>query len=91
MTFAGDIPEGWCAQLMKANFDNLIDAAGEAAAHTEVPDDSNKLALLVSCVGRKMVLGQKTADEVESVLDHLGENSSVTGFYSYGEISSCRM
>ena len=87
MTFAGDVPEGWCAQLMRANFDNLIDAAGEAAQNISVKDDENKLALLVSCVGRKMILGQKTADEVESVIDELGNNSAITGFYSYGEIS----
>lgn len=30
LIFAGDIPEGWYAQLMRANFDRLIDSANEA-------------------------------------------------------------
>ncbi len=89
MTFAGDIPEGSIAQLMKANFDKLIDGAYGAAENsqgklgTSTPD----LALLISCVGRKLVLGQRIEEEVEEVRSVFGDDAVISGFYSYGEIS----
>ncbi|MFK7925846.1 MAG: FIST signal transduction protein [Bacteroidia bacterium] len=91
MTFAGDIPEGYQAQLMMANFENLIEGASEAASHPSIAEmaqsENESLALLISCVGRKMVLGQRTEDEVEAVKEVLGDNTRQLGFYSYGEIS----
>ncbi|MDB5283385.1 MAG: hypothetical protein JWO06_2460, partial [Bacteroidota bacterium] len=89
MTFAGDMPEGAQARLMKANFDRLIDAASGAAASSFAPFGTHKpqLALLISCVGRKLVLDQRVDEEVESVRSILGPDTYMTGFYSYGEIS----
>jgi len=88
MTFAGDLPEGSYARLMKANFDRLVDGAqGAARASREAMAGSTpELALLISCVGRKLVLGQRTEDEVEAVCEMLGGGPAVTGFYSYGEL-----
>ena len=45
------------------------------------------LAILVSCVGRKLVMGSRVDEEVEAVGDVFGSNAVLTGFYSYGEIS----
>lgn len=89
MTFAGDIPAGAYARLMKANFDRLIDGAVGAARATDVSvaGSSPELAILISCVGRKMVLKQRIEEEVEGVRDVLGDSTILTGFYSYGEIS----
>ncbi len=89
MTFAGDVPEGAYARLMKANFDRLIDGAGGAARISlqAINSISPDLAILISCVGRKMVLQQRIEEEVESARDVLGEKTAITGFYSYGEIS----
>ncbi len=89
LTFAGDIPEGSVAQLMKANFERLIDGAADAAkASSESPGKGPEpeLAVLISCVGRKLVLKQRTEEEVESVREVLGKGPALTGFYSYGEI-----
>ena len=87
MTFAGNMPEGSTVRLMKANFDKLIDAAGTAAKNsTETMTDKPQLALLISCVGRKLLLNERADDEVESSRDFFGDNTSVAGFYSYGEI-----
>jgi hypothetical protein len=88
MTFAGDMPEGGYARLMKANFDRLIDGAGDAAHATSETLGASKpeLALLISCVGRKLVLKQRVEEEVEGVRDVLGEDTVLAGFYSYGEI-----
>lgn len=89
MTFAGDMPQGSFARLMKANFDRLIDGATEAARATRggALDHAPDLAILISCVGRKLVLKQRIEEEVESVRAVLGHESRLTGFYSYGEIS----
>jgi len=88
MTFAGDMPEGAYVRLMKANFDRLIDGAtGAAATSMEAIDAGTpELAILISCVGRKMILKQRTEEEVEAVRDVLGPGAVITGFYSYGEI-----
>jgi hypothetical protein len=88
MTFAGDLPEGSQVRFMKANFDRLIDAASEAASTClEMNTNNPKLALLISCVGRKIILGNRIDEEVEAVSEIFGENTILTGFYSYGEIS----
>ena len=52
----------------------------------EKPD----LAILISCVGRKLVLNQRIEEEVEAIRDILGNKTAITGFYSYGEISPNR-
>ena len=87
--FAGDIPEGRNAQLMKANVDRLIDGAHDAASesHASLHRDSATLAILISCVGRKLVLKQRVEEEVESVRDVFGPATMISGFYSYGEIA----
>lgn len=92
MIFAGDIPEGSYVRFMKANFDKLIDAATSAAGSTltEFPLPGNakpQLALLISCVGRKLILGKRTEEEIEAVKEIFGDKTIVSGFYSYGEIS----
>jgi hypothetical protein len=88
MTFAGDVPTGSYARLMKANFDRLIEGAIGAAEHSRAEAAPNpELALLISCVGRKIVLKQRVEEEVEGVRDILGRQTVLTGFYSYGEIS----
>lgn len=88
ITFAGDIPEGCYARLMKANFDRLVDGAiGAARISQEALGSSPDFALLISCVGRKMVLQQRIEEEIEGVRDVVGPAATLAGFYSYGEIS----
>jgi hypothetical protein len=89
LIFAGDVPEGTYARLMKANFDRLIDGAVGAARTTyeAIGSAEPDLALLISCVGRKLVLKQRVEEEVEGVREVLGSRPVFTGFYSYGEIS----
>ena len=89
MTFAGDLPEGAYARFMKANFERLIDGAQEAAKRSleAVGGNPPDLAILISCVGRKLVLKQRIEEEVEAARDVLGSRTVLTGFYSYGEIA----
>ena len=89
MVFAGDVPVGSKVRFMKANFDKLIDAASDAAENSLsiLKESSPKLAILISCVGRKIILNKRIDEEVEAVENVLGKDVIITGFYSYGEIS----
>ncbi|MCE9578883.1 MAG: FIST C-terminal domain-containing protein [Deltaproteobacteria bacterium] len=89
LTFAGDVPTGHRARLMKANVERLVDGATSAAqvALEGTGTTSPDLAILISCVGRKLVLKQRVEEELEAVRDAFGPHTAMTGFYSYGEIS----
>jgi hypothetical protein len=89
MTFAGDIPQGSYVRLMKTTTDRLVDGA-ITAGQTSINDCENKnpnLAILISCVGRKIVMAQRTEEEIEAVQEIFGNKTTIAGFYSYGEIA----
>lgn len=85
MTFAGDIEEGSLAQLMRANFDRLVQGASDAATMTG--SRGPVLSIAISCVGRRLVLGERVEEETEAALEGLPPGSQQIGYYSYGEIS----
>ena len=88
LTFAGDVPQGYLCKLMRTNLDALIDNAGlaaKAASSTSIQEAG--LCLVVSCVGRRLVMGQLTEEELDAVQEKLGTATSITGFYSYGELA----
>jgi hypothetical protein len=94
LIFAGDIPSGYLAQLMRANFDRLItgaNEAGELAAASLLEKnkslDGPVLSVAISCVGRRLLLGERTEEETESTLESLPPKTQQIGFYSYGELS----
>lgn len=91
LTFAGDTPEGYTAQLMMASYESLVEGAGSAAKHaaeaTSMEIEGDSLVLMISCVGRKIVLGSRIEEEVEAVIDAFPEETHFAGYYSYGEIS----
>ena len=88
MTLAGDVPVNSRVQLMMASVDAIAEGASEAAK-LAMKNRKNKpqLALLVSCVGRKLVMNQRVEEEIERVHEVVGENTAITGFYSYGEMA----
>ncbi len=87
VTLAGAIdPEGYL-RLMHAHTDGLVDGAETAAKHAVPTLGAPALAILVSCVGRKLVMGDRVDEEVEAVAEVFGASCALTGFYSYGEIS----
>lgn len=88
MIFAGDMPEGLTAHLMHATEEQLINSAREAgkrsvATFASIPA---QFSLLVSCVGRTLVLKDRTVEEVVAVREAIGQQAAVSGFYSYGEL-----
>ena len=93
LTLAGDIdPDGYL-RLMHASTDALVDGAEAAARAAQemrngpVAGKQGSLALLVSCVGRKLVMGGRVDEEIEAVADVFGQGAVLAGFYSNGEIS----
>ncbi len=89
LIFAGDVPTGYRAQLMHANFDRLIESAGETGKIATIKNKSAGpiLAVAISCVGRRLLLGERTEEETESLLETLPKGTKQLGFYSYGELS----
>lgn len=87
MLFA-DVEEGSSIQLMKANFDRVIDGAHDAAEESmqkKIGDPD--FAILISCVARRLVLNQLTEEELSEAKNILGKNTKISGFYSYSELS----
>jgi hypothetical protein len=95
LIFAGDIPEGYLAQLMRANFERLITGASLAAEAAKnnlfdveaMETPTPLLCVAISCVGRRLLLCDRTEEEIESVLESLPYGAKQIGFYSYGELS----
>lgn len=86
LILAGNLPKDSTVCLMHADIDELIDGAENAAkdAKLQVNDSA---AILISCVGRKIVMSEDAVEEVEAVKHILGQSTPMIGFYSYGEIS----
>lgn len=93
LTFAGDMPTGYFAQLMRANFDRLISGAQEAGEKALEQFDGDLkvlpsgLLIAISCVGRRLVLGERTDEETEQTLELFPKGTHQIGYYSYGELS----
>jgi hypothetical protein len=93
MVFAGDVPQGEYVRLMTANSEKLIDGASHAAeiSMQKLSFSEPDLAILISCVGRKLVLKQRVEEELEVVRDIVGDKTTLTGFYSYGELCPVKL
>jgi hypothetical protein len=88
LTFAAGIPEGATVSLMRANVERLVDGAHDAAQRSMPGGEAvPTLAIAISCVGRRIVLGHRCEEELEATLAMLPAGTRQCGFYSYGEIS----
>ncbi|MEN1784606.1 MAG: FIST N-terminal domain-containing protein [Bacteroidota bacterium] len=88
MILAGDVPVGSKVQLMMCTVADITQGASHAAKYAmRNRKQDPQLALLVSCVGRKLVLAERTEEEIEEVVHVVGNEAIVTGFYSYGEMA----
>lgn len=88
MTFAGDIPINSKVRFMKADIKKITNAASEAALQTTLKSDAKpNFSLIISCIGRKIVLGENVEEEIKAVGEIFNGETIIAGFYSYGEIS----
>lgn len=89
LILAGDIdPDGYL-KLMHASTEGLVNGAQAAAeaASKMMRQPGKGLAILVSCVGRKLAMGVRVDEEVAAIASAYAGGATLAGFYSYGEIS----
>ncbi len=89
LIFSDEIPQGHTARMMQGTIHNMVEGATQAATYAAGGTGSNaftpSVALLVSCIGRNLMMGQRVSSEITAVRDILGD-VPIAGFYSYGEI-----
>ncbi len=85
----GQVEEGMTVQLMKTYQDNVISGGAESAKLAANAIDNQSFAIVVSCVGRRIILGPLTEEELTEAHEVLGPNTKMSGFYSYSELSPC--
>jgi hypothetical protein len=90
ITVAGDMPVGSYTQLMRTSHAQLLDGAQKAISQAlaSSPKSPDSFVLTVSCFGRRVLLGERTGDEIDVFTDALAEGTGHLGFFSYGEISA---
>ncbi len=88
LTLAGEVQINDSLKLMRASKAELVKGARTAAESARETHrvQGDELALMVSCVGRKLVMDDQVGDEVDAVRGVFDHKPTVTGFYSYGEI-----
>ncbi|MEF7613290.1 FIST N-terminal domain-containing protein [Aquincola sp. MAHUQ-54] len=89
LVLSGSAPVGGMARLMRTRVDDLVASAAQAsaAAAARLPAGAESLVISVSCLGRRIVMGERTGDELDAVLDHGARACGRVGFYSFGEFS----
>ena len=75
------------AQQSRSRAQQAYNAARQAQTSLKAGKDDHQFSILVSCIGRKLLMGQRTSDETEAAAAELGTRTLRLGFYSYGEIS----
>jgi len=88
ITFGGDLPEGAEVQLTRAKRDEILGATRNAydQAMSRFTGQSPKLVLVTSCAGRKLVLGTRTKEEINSLTELFGPDVPIIGYYGNGEV-----
>jgi hypothetical protein len=89
MIFAGNMPEGSTVRLMRGDIQKLIGASAIAAKDSldSLQNHKPQLTLLLSCVGRKIIMDTKVVEEVLAAEEMLNKDCTIAGFYTYGGLS----
>ena len=90
MTFAADVPEGWVGQLCRTTPTRLTEAAASGtrqAINDHGSHHGDDLVVFVNCIGRRLVMGHRTAEEVMAATDELPASTRRVGFFSHGEFA----
>jgi hypothetical protein len=88
ITFAAAIPEGKYVTITTASRNSIIGGSASASKQAKETFKGKKidLMLIFDCIGRKLVLGKRTQEEITAVQNTLGKNIPMIGFFTYGEI-----
>jgi len=88
VTLNGRVPEGAFVQIGAADKKNLLASCGDSLreAITAYPGSRPAAGLFFSCAGRKLIMGTKIVQEVQTVRRHL-PGVPFAGLYCYGEFA----
>nr|WP_320133067.1 FIST N-terminal domain-containing protein [uncultured Holophaga sp.] len=87
LIFGGNIQEGSLVQLMHSSVDRLVEASSQAGASLAPGGAHRGLCLAVSCIARRLVMGERAEEELEALSESLSPSTDLVGFYSHGELS----
>lgn len=89
MIFAGNMPQGSTVRMMRGDIQKLIRASATAAKDSveSLKNRKPQLTLMLSCVGRKIIMDKKVEEEVLAAEEILDGDCAVAGFYTYGGLS----
>jgi hypothetical protein len=95
LILASSVPTGYLAKLASANLNQLVHGANVAAqiAHTTLLETSNEkisgpvLSIAVSCIGRRLLLGDNSEREAQSIMSSLPPSARQIGYYAYGQLA----
>ncbi|MBI3630766.1 MAG: FIST C-terminal domain-containing protein [Candidatus Sungbacteria bacterium] len=94
ITCAAEIPEGSEVRLMIGSKDKAIEAAQDAARKLmkdfEAAGSKPKFTLMFNCIAREKLFSQQAGDEIRAVMDIIGKDVPLLGFYTYGEQAPMR-
>jgi len=89
ITCAAEIPEGSEIRLMIGSKEKAIEAAQEAARHLmrefDLDKTKPKFVLMFNCIAREKLFSQRAKEEIDAVMEIIGKNVPLLGFYTYGE------
>lgn len=87
VTFFGNVPQGSEVQLTHTTRSSIIDATSDAITQAEAayPGTEPSGMLCISCTARKVVLGTRVTDEIETLQRRLPD-LPLHGFYGYAEL-----
>lgn len=91
LILASDIPENSVVRVMNCTDEEILDGVDEVVdrlRNKTILPESNALSICVSCMGRKVVMGELTSEESRILYGRLGQGISQVGFYAFGEIST---
>lgn len=73
---------------MMTNVDHIANASERGVRQAlEFRENKPQLAILISCIGRNLVLNQRVEEEIEEIIDVLEGGIAIFCFYSYREIT----
>ncbi|MCB9593274.1 MAG: FIST C-terminal domain-containing protein [Sandaracinaceae bacterium] len=84
----GDVPENAVLSILKGVPEQLVAAAGAAAAAARAVGAPSRLSLVADCVSRAIFLEDRFAEELEAMDAARGDGASQIGMLTLGEISS---
>ncbi len=89
ITCAAEIPVGSEIRLMIGSRERAVEAAQDAARHLmhefDLDKTHPKFVLMFNCIAREKLFAAKAKDEIDAIMNIIGRDVPLLGFYTYGE------